>query len=473
MGAGDCSKHEMRKSGVDVVGDMPWGTHFCLFYETKADLLDTLVSYCKAGLQSGEFCLWVVDPPVTVQDATHALRRAVPGFDRYLIDPSIQIVAARDWYLRNGKFDLKKVIAGWNEKLAHASAQGYAGLRVTGDTAWLEKNDWKDFCQYEESLNDSVANQRLSVLCTYPIAACGAGEILDVVRTHQFAVTKRRGAWEVIETAGHKQAKAEITRLNEGLERRVAERTGELTVVNDQLRNEVLERERAEAELRDLAGKLIHAQEEERSRIGRELHDHISQTLGVLTIKIDQLCAQEEMTPGVRQALGEVRRNTGDITDDVHRLSHRLHSSTLDYLGLVPALQNLVSEFSERHGIAISFVHGSLPAPLPSEVALCLFRIAEEALTNIAKHSKARSASIHVAGAPDGLHLRVEDAGTGFDTATLASRAGLGFVSMQERLRVLHGTIQVDSAPSRGTRIEAWVPPAILTTTAPVHPGHR
>ena len=220
---------EMRKTGVEVVGDMPWGTHFCLFYETRADLLETVVSYCKAGLENQEFCLWVVAEPLTVEDAMQALRRAVPDLDRYLADHSIEIVAARDWYLQDGTFDLNRVISGWNEKLARASARGYAGVRVTGDTAWLEKKDWKDFCEYEESLNQAVANQRLAVLCTYPLAACGAGEILDVVRTHQFAVTKRRGSWDVIETAGHKQAKAEIKRLNEELEQRVVERTSQLT----------------------------------------------------------------------------------------------------------------------------------------------------------------------------------------------------------------------------------------------------
>ena len=135
---------------------------------------------------------------------------------------------------QDGTFDLNRVISGWNEKLARASARGYAGVRVTGDTAWLEKKDWKDFCEYEESLNQAVANQRLAVLCTYPLAACGAAEILDVVRTHQFAVTKRRGSWDVIETAGHKQAKAEIKRLNEELEQRVVERTSQLTAVNSE-----------------------------------------------------------------------------------------------------------------------------------------------------------------------------------------------------------------------------------------------
>jgi len=198
---------EMRRTGLDVVGDMPWGTHFCLFYETKVDLLDTLVSYCKAGLESQEFCLWVVAAPVTKEDAADALKQAVPHFDRYVADRSIEIVAARDWYLQDGKFDLDRVIQGWNEKLARAVARGYAGVRVTGDTAWLERKDWTDFCDYEESLNAAIANQRLAVLCTYPIEACGAGEVLDVVRTHQFAIAKRRGQWDVIESAGHQQAK--------------------------------------------------------------------------------------------------------------------------------------------------------------------------------------------------------------------------------------------------------------------------
>jgi PAS domain S-box-containing protein len=240
---------EMRKTGVEVVGDMPWGTHFCLFYETRADLLETVVSYCKAGLESQEFCLWVVAEPLTRADAREALRRVLPDLDRYLADDSIEIVTARDWYLHDGTFDLTRVISGWNEKLASASARGYVGVRVTGDTAWLEKKDWKDFCEYEESLNHAVANQRLAVLCTYPLAACGASEILDVVRTHQFAVTKRRGSWDVIETAGHKQAKAEIKRLNEELEQRVLERTSQLTVVNRELTKEVLHRQRAEKAL--------------------------------------------------------------------------------------------------------------------------------------------------------------------------------------------------------------------------------
>src|ERR1700758_2834075 len=288
---------ELRKTGVDVVGDMPWGTHFCLFYETRADLLDTVVRYCKAGLEDREFCLWVVAEPLTEADASQALNQVVPDLDRYLGDRSIEIVAARDWYLRDGTFDLNRVISGWNQKLASASARGYAGVRVTGDTAWLEKKDWKDFCEYEESLNQAIANQRLAVLCTYPLAACGAAEILDVVRTHQFAVTKRRGTWDVIETAGHKQAKAEIKRLNEELEQRVVERTSQLTAVNKKLTKEVLERKRAEGELEKAF--------EEIKRLKDRLHDENL----ALREQIDQTFMFEEIvgsSPALQTVLSSI-----------------------------------------------------------------------------------------------------------------------------------------------------------------------
>jgi signal transduction histidine kinase len=221
---------------------------------------------------------------------------------------------------------------------------------------------------------------------------------------------------------------------------------------------DITDRKKAEQELEELAGRLIHAQEQERARIGRELHDHISQMLGVLTIRLDQLRAEETTSSEVAAVLEELRKSSVEISDDIHGLSHRLHSSALDYLGLIPALQRLVSEFSARHGIHLSFTHTLVPAPLPSDVALCLFRVTEEGLNNIAKHSQAKSARVHVAGGSNGIHLVIEDSGSGFEPATLERGAGLGFVSMRERLRLVRGTLSVESAPSRGTTIDVRVP---------------
>jgi C4-dicarboxylate-specific signal transduction histidine kinase len=213
-----------------------WGAHFCLFYETREDLLDTLISYCRAGLDRGEYCLWIVAEPLTIEEAKDALKDAVPDVDRHLADSRLEMTPARDWFLQGGAFDGKRLTQDWYDKLARVSARGYTGMRVTGDTTWLSKKDWGHFCDYEDGLNEVIGNQRLAVLCTYPLAGCGAPQILDVVRTHQFVLARRHGSWDVLETATLKQAKAEIKLLNEELGQRVVERTSELMKASEALR---------------------------------------------------------------------------------------------------------------------------------------------------------------------------------------------------------------------------------------------
>jgi len=340
---------EMRKTGIDVVGDMPWGTHFCLFYETKDDILDTLVSYCKAGLESGEFCLWVVSEPVTVDEAKRALNQAVSELDRYLANHSIEIVPAREWYLQGGAFDLKRVIDGWHEQLARALASGYAGVRVTGDTAWLEKKDWKDFCEYEEALNESVANQRLAVLCTYPLAACGAAEILDVVRTHQFATVKRHGSWDVIETAGVKQAKAEIKRLNEELEQRVVERTSQLTAASEALR--------------EVQAQLAHV-----TRMT---------TLGEVTASFAH----------------ELKQPLAAMVNNANACLGLLPSGRHDLQAVTEALADIVSD-ADRANAIIDRVRGLAKHTSPEKVPLRLVDIVDEVVALAAAESVARRVAI-------------------------------------------------------------------------------
>ena len=227
----------MAQPGIDVVGDLvAWGAHFCLFYETKEDLLDTLISYCKSGLERGEYCLWFVAEPLTVEEARNALEAAVPDVNRHLAESRLEIMAAPDWFLQGGAFDGERLTQDWYDKLARVSARGYPAMRVTGDTTWLTKKDWLHFCDYEDGLNEVIGNQRLAVLCTYPLSNCGAPQILDVVRTHQFVLARRHGTWVVVETATLKQAKAEIKLLNEELEQRVVQRSSELMKASEALR---------------------------------------------------------------------------------------------------------------------------------------------------------------------------------------------------------------------------------------------
>src|SRR5258706_8120510 len=223
---------ELRKTGISIVGDMPWGTHLCCFYETKQDLLDILVPYFKAGLENKEFCLWVVSDSglITVEEAKAALEQAVHDLDRRLSDEHIEILNGVDWYLQENVFDLERVTSAWDAKLKRAVDLGYDGMRVSGDTFWLAEKDWKDFGAYEKQLNDSITDRPMTVLCTYPLAKSGAAEILDVMQTHQFAIARRQGEWKVIETPELIQAKAEIARLNEALQR-VKERTPKPPVI--------------------------------------------------------------------------------------------------------------------------------------------------------------------------------------------------------------------------------------------------
>src|ERR1700686_5151213 len=128
-----------RKTGIGLLGDVPWGTHFCHFYETKEDLLDILVPYFKAGLENNELCIWVVSDPLTEDEVRERLRRDVPRFDQYTEERSLEILMASEWYVQGGSLDLKRVTSGWNAKLGEALTRGYDGLRVSGNTTWLEK----------------------------------------------------------------------------------------------------------------------------------------------------------------------------------------------------------------------------------------------------------------------------------------------------------------------------------------------
>jgi hypothetical protein len=140
----------LRNSGLDILGHLPWGTHCCYFFQGKQDLLDTLLPYFRAGLQSREYCLWVTHEPVTEREARRALRRHVPDADRYLADRSIEIVSDRQWYLEGG-FSLARVARQWEDKAQDALARGYAGLRANGNVAWLQRKDWSRFMAYEQT----------------------------------------------------------------------------------------------------------------------------------------------------------------------------------------------------------------------------------------------------------------------------------------------------------------------------------
>ncbi len=189
-----------RKSGIDIIGDIPWGVHFYHFYQTQKDLIDILVPYFKAGLENNEFCMWVTSEPLDEKEAKKAIRKAVPDFGKYLKRGQIEILPYDSWYLKDGVLALPRALNNWVAKLNWAINSGYDGMRVSGNTAWLEKKDWRSFTDYEEEINRVIGGYRMMALCTYSLDACNASEIIDVVSNHRFALIRRNSKWVVIES---------------------------------------------------------------------------------------------------------------------------------------------------------------------------------------------------------------------------------------------------------------------------------
>jgi PAS domain S-box-containing protein len=207
--------------------------------------------------------------------------------------------------------------------------------------------------------------------------------------------------------------------------------------------------------LEKVSGQLIEAQEKERTRIARELHDDISQRLALLSLELGQANRSSGGSPG---NLEEIRKHCYEIANDVQALSHQLHSSKLDYLGIAAALKGYCEEFSKQHEVRVEFTRKSIPDRMPHDISLCLFRVAQEALRNAVKYSRTESFAVELSGIGDSVRLEVRDWGAGFDVEEARRDRGLGLVSMQERANLVHGKFSVESRPGEGTKVVAVVP---------------
>ena len=215
----------------------------------------------------------------------------------------------------------------------------------------------------------------------------------------------------------------------------------------------------AQQALEKISGQLIEAQEQERSRIARDLHDDICQRLALLAMEIGRANRTSNGSlAATDQNLDNIRKHCSEIACDVQSLSHQLHSSTLDYLGVVAAIKAHCSEVSKQHQVSVEFTDSNVPKHLPKDISLCLFRIAQEALHNAVKYSGTNEFLVALYAIGEEIQLVVRDAGAGFDVEEAKKNRGLGLVSMQERVNLVRGRFAVDSKPGKGTRIFAAVP---------------
>lgn len=228
-------------------------------------------------------------------------------------------------------------------------------------------------------------------------------------------------------------------------------------------------RKHAEGELKKLSGRLITAQEEERSRLARGLHDDTSQRFALLAMQLEQLGHNLPADQGeIRASLLDLHQQVSDLAADVHRLSRRLHPSLLDRVGLVPALRSMCDEVRRQNKIAVTFTTNDVPDRLPEAVSLCLFRVAEEATNNALRHSGASEIRVELAADSRQVRLRISDSGRGFELNKIETAEGLGLLSMKERLHQVEGELSIQSAPNEGTRIEARIPIASAEHTKSV-----
>ena len=195
----------LSKTGLVIPDRVPWGTHLCQFYETTHDLLEVLVPYFREGLAANESCIWITSDPLSVREAKDALQAAVPELEHYLTTGQMEITPYEEWYLLGGSFSINAVLTSWCTKGKTALDKGYAGLRATGDAACLPDEHRADFVAYEKQVQASLPTQKIIALCSYPLTRCTASQVIEAINAHDYAIIRRQGGWECIESKGRKQ----------------------------------------------------------------------------------------------------------------------------------------------------------------------------------------------------------------------------------------------------------------------------
>ncbi|MHC4532918.1 MAG: PAS domain S-box protein [Planctomycetota bacterium] len=197
---------KLRKTSIEAVGNISWGTHFCQFYQTKEDLIDILVPYFKAGLEDNEFCMWITAEPLNAYEAHKALQKKVRNLDDYIKKGQIEILEHSQWYTKSENIEPEAIIQDFINKAEYALKKGFDGLRITGNSVLLERKEQGKFSSYEEHANMLITNYKMIALCSYSLDNCNPSEIIDVVNNHEFTLIKQEGNWNTIRSSDRKKA---------------------------------------------------------------------------------------------------------------------------------------------------------------------------------------------------------------------------------------------------------------------------
>jgi signal transduction histidine kinase len=418
--------------------------HRCLIYGTQEEQFAAALPYLIASFERGEKSLYVADEN-TAATVLDALRRAGTDVDRYLESGALIISGKQQTCLRHGRFDPDRWIGFMSEATREVSGRKLSGLKtILGEMTWVlgEGATPETLVEYEAKLNQFVRDHGVRVLCQYNRHRFSPELILGILRTHPIVVyggiiCKNPYYVPPEELLKPAQPAREVGRLL----------------------NNILERQRSLDQLRALAARLERVREEERTRVARELHDELGQALTAIkfefTALLQNLLSDEEPVGRRSQTILKL---LDEAFQSVRRIGTELRPAMLDDLGLVASIEWLAEEFLARTGIKAQVSLPGVDLILDQERAMALFRILQEALTNIARHANATQVSVRLAEEHGGLLLEVRDNGKGIDEELLDGTKSLGILGMRERALLLGGALTISGAPETGTTVSVLIP---------------
>lgn len=448
----------LRETGIDTVGEIPWGSHFSLFYENKRDLVEVLVPYLAAGLLADELCVWMPSNPGVEAEVLDALRHLVPDLDQRSARGQFKVASIEEWYRETAQFVVDQMMRRWNELYRYFEDHPeFSGVRAGGDGGWAQQEDHHKVQQYELRVHEFLHGRQMLVLCNYPLARALAMDVLDSAKAHHFVLARRNGHWESVETPQHRRALREIERLNVELEQRVEQRTTELIT---ERKRSMARLEQAERRAREQALEARFAAIlEERTRLAREIHDSLLQGVSGIAMQLRAIVPHLKSAPGdIVKSIRRIAELAESTARDARQTVWEMRPVALVHADLPTAVLDGARRVGDSHDVRVA-VDGE-PRELPPAVEDTILRIALESMANAIKHSGAATVTVTLDYRPDDVALTITDSGRGFDVeSALRNYAGrLGLLGMRERAHQIGAALSVRSSEGAGTTVQLDVP---------------
>jgi signal transduction histidine kinase len=433
---------------LDVLVQIGLHDHICLIYESQGEQLAMPVPSILMGLERGEKCIFIA-PEKTLRDVNEGLHAIGIDVDEAMNSGRLAVASQEDTYLRNGHFEPDRMIRFLADSLEPAIASGFSGLRVVGEMTWALGGDLGtgQLIEYEAKLNHFVHDHPVAVTCQYDRNRFSPEVILNVIRTHPIVIYGNFVCSNPYyippeEFLAPNHAEMEVKRLLANLR----------------------DREQANKALRELSRRLFQMQDEEHRRIARELHDSIAQELAAVTMNLGQLQKRIEGPDLITDnLLSDSMALVEHCNREIRTISHLLHPPLLDELGLRRALQDYIEGFAGRSAIATTLDVAEDLDRLPAEIETALFRVVQESLGNIHRHSGTTTAAIRIRRDAGTVRLEISDEGGGLPPGLrqgnkeMSVPVGVGIAGMRERLGQVGGELEIESS-DRGTTLRAIVP---------------